>query len=157
MLPPPHLQSLPYCNTIGRPLRNTRPPPNDPPFLSHTPYNIGDVNIVWKPRGGVNGGGSGVNEPGINLQMFFYGDHLPYRGGGVNGGGSGHPNPNWPLQDIVSVNIVWCMASTGRVGGRSYIAQRLRIRIAVVWVMQMGGSNKGNKNKWKNILYRPKP
>jgi len=40
-----HLQSLPYCNTIARPLRNIRPP-TDPPFLCHTPYTIGDGNIV---------------------------------------------------------------------------------------------------------------
>jgi len=26
-LPPSHLQSLPYCNTIARPLRNIRPTP----------------------------------------------------------------------------------------------------------------------------------
>jgi len=42
---PPHLQSLPYCNTIARPLRNIRPP-TDPFSLCHTPYNIGDGNIV---------------------------------------------------------------------------------------------------------------
>jgi len=35
------------------------------------------------------------------------------------------------------------MASTGRVGGRSYIAHMSRIRIAVVWVMQLGGGNQG--------------
>ena len=38
---PPHLPSLPYCNIIARPLRNIRPP-TDPPFVYHTPYNIGD-------------------------------------------------------------------------------------------------------------------
>ena len=42
---PPHLQSLPYCDTIARPLRNIRPS-TDPPFACHTPYNIGDGNIV---------------------------------------------------------------------------------------------------------------
>jgi len=42
---PPHLQSLPYCNTIARPFRNIRPP-TDPPFVCHTPYNIGDGNIM---------------------------------------------------------------------------------------------------------------
>jgi len=31
---PPHLQSLPYCNTIARPLRNTRPPPPTHYFYS---------------------------------------------------------------------------------------------------------------------------
>jgi len=41
----PDLQSLPYCNTIARPLRNIRPP-TDPFFLCHTPYNIGDGNIA---------------------------------------------------------------------------------------------------------------
>jgi len=35
------------------------------------------------------------------------------------------------------------MASTGRVGGRSFIVQKSSICIAVVWVMQMGGGNKG--------------
>jgi len=42
---PPHLQRLPYCNTIARPLRNIGPA-TDPPFVCHTPYNIGDGNIV---------------------------------------------------------------------------------------------------------------
>jgi len=42
---PPHLQNLPYCNTIARPLRNVRPP-TDPPFVCQAPYNIGDGNIV---------------------------------------------------------------------------------------------------------------
>ena len=41
----PHLQSLPYCNTIARLLRNIRPP-TDPPCVCHTPYNIGHGNIV---------------------------------------------------------------------------------------------------------------
>jgi len=44
-LPPPHLQSLPYCNTIARPLRNIRAPA-DLPLLCHIPYNISDDNIV---------------------------------------------------------------------------------------------------------------
>ena len=34
---PPHLQSLPYCNTIAGPLRNIRPP-TDPPFIM--PFTI---------------------------------------------------------------------------------------------------------------------
>jgi len=42
---PTYLQSIPYCNTIAQPLRNTRPP-TDPSFECHTPYNIGDGNIV---------------------------------------------------------------------------------------------------------------
>ena len=46
-LPPPHLQSLHYCNTIARLMRNIRPPP-DPPYVCHTPYNIGGGNIVAK-------------------------------------------------------------------------------------------------------------
>ena len=45
LLPPPHLQSLPYCNTIARPLRNIRAPA-DLPLLCHMPYNISDGNIV---------------------------------------------------------------------------------------------------------------
>jgi len=45
---PPNLQSLPYCNTVARPLRNMRPP-TDPPLLGHTPYDIGDGNIVLRP------------------------------------------------------------------------------------------------------------
>ena len=43
---PPHLQSLPYCNTIARPFRNMRAPPPPPLLYSHTPYNIDDGNIV---------------------------------------------------------------------------------------------------------------
>jgi len=43
--PPPNLQSLPYCITIARPLRNIHPP-TDPSLLRHTPYNISDGNIV---------------------------------------------------------------------------------------------------------------
>jgi len=45
LLTPPHLQSIPYCNTIARPLRNTRPP-TDPSFECHTPCTFGDGNIV---------------------------------------------------------------------------------------------------------------
>ena len=45
LLRPPHLQSLPYCITIARPLCNIRPP-IDPSFVCHTPYNISDGNIV---------------------------------------------------------------------------------------------------------------
>jgi len=53
------------------------------------------------------------------------------------------------------------MAHKGRVGGRSYIAQKSRNSIAVVWAMLMGGVNKGmigsctHTNKWKHILCRP--
>jgi len=45
--PHSHLQSLPYCNTIAivHPFRNIRPR-TDPPFVCHTPYNIGDGIIV---------------------------------------------------------------------------------------------------------------
>jgi len=41
------------------------------------------------------------------------------------------------------------------------MAQKSRNRIAVVWVMRMGGVNKGmivsctHKNKRNNVLYRP--
>jgi len=45
LLPPPHTQSLPYFNSISGLLRNIRPP-TDRPCLCHTPYNIGDGNIV---------------------------------------------------------------------------------------------------------------
>jgi len=45
LCPPPHLRNLPYCNSIARPLRNTRLP-TDPPVVCHTLYNIGDGNIV---------------------------------------------------------------------------------------------------------------
>ena len=37
------MQSLPYRNTIARPLRNIRLP-TDPPVVCYTPYNIGDGN-----------------------------------------------------------------------------------------------------------------
>jgi len=42
-------------------------------------------------------------------------------------------------------NIVWCIAYKGKVGGRSYIAQKSRNSIAVVWVMQMEMGGAGNK------------
>jgi len=35
------------------------------------------------------------------------------------------------------------MAYKGRIGGRSYIAQKSRNSIAVVWAILMGGVNKG--------------
>jgi len=41
------LQYPHYCNTIARLLRNIWPPP-DPPFICHTPYNIGNDNIVLR-------------------------------------------------------------------------------------------------------------
>jgi len=51
LLSPPHfhLQSLPYYNTIAvvHPFRNIRPR-TDPPFVCHTPYNIGDGSIVQR-------------------------------------------------------------------------------------------------------------
>jgi len=47
-IPPPHLQSLPFCNTIARPLGNKRPL-TDPPFVCREPYNIGDCNLVQMP------------------------------------------------------------------------------------------------------------
>jgi len=43
--PPSHLHSPYYCNTIARLLRNIRRL-FDPPLVCHTPYNIGDGNIV---------------------------------------------------------------------------------------------------------------
>jgi len=48
------------------------------------------------------------------------------------------------LYTILSLLIlygVWHIK--GRPGGWSYIAQKSRNSIAVVWVMQMGGGNKG--------------
>ena len=42
---PLHLHCSHYCNTIARLMRNIRFPP-DPPCVCHTPYNIGDGNIV---------------------------------------------------------------------------------------------------------------
>jgi len=42
---PARLQSLRYCNTIARPLRNIRPA-IDPSFSCHAPYNVGHDNIV---------------------------------------------------------------------------------------------------------------
>ena len=41
----PHLHCAHDCNTFFILLRNTRPP-TDPPFVCHTPYNIGNGNIV---------------------------------------------------------------------------------------------------------------
>jgi len=51
LLPLPHLQGLPYCNTIARPLLSIRPP-TDPPVVCHTPYTIGDDNVVLRPKHG---------------------------------------------------------------------------------------------------------
>jgi len=53
--PPPHLQSLPHCSTIARPLRNIRPPPPTSPFVCHKPYNIGDGKISYKCQLGLRG------------------------------------------------------------------------------------------------------
>jgi len=44
-LAPPHLHCPPYCNTLARLLRNVRTPPR-PSFVCHTPYHIGNGNIV---------------------------------------------------------------------------------------------------------------
>jgi len=44
---PLHLQSLPYCNTIARPLRNIRLPPNDP-FLYAIHHTILVIAIPCK-------------------------------------------------------------------------------------------------------------
>jgi len=45
LVPPPQLQSLPYCNTVARPLRDIRPP-TDPSLLCHATYKIGEGNIL---------------------------------------------------------------------------------------------------------------
>ena len=46
LLPSPHQQRLPYCNTISRPLRSIRLA-TDPPFVCDTPYaNIGDDTLL---------------------------------------------------------------------------------------------------------------
>ena len=42
------------------------------------------------------------------------------------------------LYTIVITNMVQCIAYIGKVGGRSYIAQKSRNSIAVVWVMRTG-------------------
>jgi len=42
---PARLVCAHYCNIIARILRNIRPP-LDPPFVGHTPYNVGNGNIV---------------------------------------------------------------------------------------------------------------
>jgi len=66
------------------------------------------------------------------------------------------------LYTILSLPIlygVWPIK--GGSGEGSYMAQKSRNSIAVVWVMRIGGGNKGmidsctHKNKWKHILYRP--
>jgi len=43
--PPPYLHCPHYCNTITRLLRNIRRPP-DLPCVCHTPYTMGNSNIV---------------------------------------------------------------------------------------------------------------
>jgi len=42
---PLYLHCSHYYNTIARPMRNIRPPP-DPPCVCYAPYNIGSGNIV---------------------------------------------------------------------------------------------------------------
>jgi len=42
---PSHLHCPHYCNTIACLFRSIRRPPN-PPFVCHTPYSIGNGNIV---------------------------------------------------------------------------------------------------------------
>jgi len=49
LLTPPHLQPIPYCNTIAQPLRKTRLL-TDPSFECHTPYTFGDGNVVYRPN-----------------------------------------------------------------------------------------------------------
>ena len=51
--PPPHLRSLPYCNTTARPLRNIYPPPT-PPLYAVNPTILvmaisckGQVEGAW--------------------------------------------------------------------------------------------------------------
>jgi len=63
---PPHLHSLPYCNAIARPLRNTGPS-NDPPFVCHTSYNIGDGTIVQRAThsGSHQHGNTATNKRGV--------------------------------------------------------------------------------------------
>jgi len=43
----PRLHCPPCCNTFARLLGNIRPHPN-PPFGCHSPYNIGNNDIVWR-------------------------------------------------------------------------------------------------------------
>ena len=45
---PPRPHCPHYCSPIARLLRNIRPR-TDPPFVCHTPYNIGHGNIVQRP------------------------------------------------------------------------------------------------------------
>jgi len=48
LIAPSHLHCPHYCNTCARLLRNIRLP--GPPFVCHTPYNIGNANIVCRPK-----------------------------------------------------------------------------------------------------------
>ena len=48
-----------------------------------------------------------------------------------------------PLHDIVITNTVWCMAYKFQSGRGVIYCTKSRNSIALVWVMQMGGCNKG--------------
>jgi len=90
-----NLQSLPYCNTIARPLRNIRPPPPTP----HPPFDAMHHTILVVAIAAVLGGGGGVPWEGKHIIIIIIGDYLPKRG---RGGGLRF----WPLHDIAIPNIV---------------------------------------------------
>ena len=119
--PPPAKTTLLqyYCTTIAQYTHTHRP-------LLFTPYTIYNCLrqycVKAKLRGTIPVGSAAAEYRSMSRVVSFV---------------------CWPLHDIVITNIVWCMAYKGRVAGRSYIAQKSRNSIAVVWVMQMGGGNKG--------------
>ena len=59
--PPPHLQSLPYCNTIARPLLNIRPPPT--PLLYAIHHTILVMAILCKGQVLVSPSGHALPPP----------------------------------------------------------------------------------------------
>jgi len=51
VLPPPHLQSLPYCNNIAGPLRNIRPPHRPPLYYAiHHTILVMAISCEEQPR-----------------------------------------------------------------------------------------------------------
>jgi len=58
------------------------------------------------------------------------GDYLPKRGGGLR---------FWPIQNIAIANIVCCEAYN-RGGGNRILRNSRALSIAIMWAMQVGGS-----------------
>jgi len=97
LYPPPHLQSLPYCNTISL-LRKYAPSP------TLLVYDIHHIHY-WRWQYCVK-----ANLEGL-IHRLLPCRHAPLR---VN---PGITPRSWPLQDIAIANTVWCIAYEGGGGG----------------------------------------